>query len=187
MLVSPSQGVAWACFQLGVLWGEAHESCDIEKASFWYAKAVSYLPGYSHASVHLAEIYIENGDYKEAQHLLSSVIENDDPEVRWRMSDLFASKGDLQTANTELAIAKSMYDHLLSKHRLAFADHAAEFYLDSGNDPEKALQLSMCNFNNRPTPRAYDLATQAALANGRQDILETLTIAMQTKEAMTND
>jgi FimV-like protein len=155
-------GLAWACFQLGFLWGEVAEDPDLIKAEYWYSKAVSYLPGYAHATVHLAEIYLENGDYDRARALLNSIINGGDPEARWRMSELLAKEGDIQGSACELEAASAMYEDLLSRHELAFADHAAEFYLGSGNNPDRALKLALLNLRNRGTIRAYELAIEAA-------------------------
>jgi hypothetical protein len=55
----------------------------------------------------------------------------------------------------------------LSRDPLAFADHAAEFYLGPGADPERAWVLAQQNLANRQTPRAAALAIKAAEASGR--------------------
>ncbi len=167
-------GPAWACFQLGFLWGELHVDPDLEQAAYWYAHAVNYLPGYTHAVVHLAEIHLENRAFDNAYKLLASVLHSGDPEVRWRLSDLLAERGNLSAAATEKEFARTRYEELLSRHELAFADHAAEFYLGSGAHPERALQLSLANLNNRSTKRAYALALEAAQATGQQDIAAKL-------------
>ena len=52
----------------------------------------------------------------------------------------------------------------MEQHPEAFADHAAEFWLAAGGDPEKALSLAQRNLEVRRTPRAYELVLQAALA-----------------------
>jgi Tfp pilus assembly protein PilF len=158
-------GLAWTCFQLGMLWGEVHDQPDLDRAAHWYAQAVAYLPGYTHACVHLAEIYIDRKEYSQARTLLLSVFNSGDPEVRWRMADLFIAEDKFGLANDELAIATSMYESLLSRHELAFADHAAEFYLGSGTQPARAYELALANLHNRPTWRAYELAHHAAIAN----------------------
>jgi hypothetical protein len=49
----------------------------------------------------------------------------------------------------------------------AFLDHAAEFYLGPGADPERAWTLAQQNFANRQTDRAAVLAIKAAEAGGR--------------------
>jgi tetratricopeptide (TPR) repeat protein len=48
--------LAWACFQLGVLWGETAPERDRKRAAQWYERAMEYLPMYVKARVHLAEI-----------------------------------------------------------------------------------------------------------------------------------
>jgi hypothetical protein len=50
--------VAWVCFQLGVLWGELVPESQTDRAARWYGTAIDYLPTYTKARVHLAEIYL---------------------------------------------------------------------------------------------------------------------------------
>jgi FimV-like protein len=174
-------GLAWACFQLGFLWGENADQPDIEKAAYWYSQAINYLPSYTHATVHLAEIYLDSGEYDKARKLLSSVIESGDPEVRWRMSELLVKQNNDEAALKELAVSRHMYEDLLSRHELAFADHAAEFYLGSGNNPQRALQLALANLKNRSTSRAYELAIDASKAAGDLRLSEKLTSELNKK------
>src|SRR5262249_51155325 len=37
--------LAWACFQLGMLWGELVAVPDPNLAALWYRRALAYLPG----------------------------------------------------------------------------------------------------------------------------------------------
>ena len=53
---------------------------------------------------------------------------------------------------------------LIARHPEAFADHAAEFWLAAGADPDKALQLAKMNLEVRNTPRARDLVARAVAA-----------------------
>ncbi len=53
---------------------------------------------------------------------------------------------------------------MLARHELAFADHAAEFYLAAGANPKRALTLAIANLENRPTLAAFNLAHEAAWA-----------------------
>ena len=178
---------AWTCFQLGFLWGELHTEPDLEQAVYWYTHAVNYLPGYTHAAVHLAEIHLENHAFEDTHKLLASVLHSGDPEVRWRLSDLLTEQGQLSAARDEKEIARTMYEDLLSRHELAFADHAAEFYLGSGGDPERALQLSLANLKNRYTKRAYRLALDAAQAAGQKEIAANLSSDAETKWGVLHD
>jgi hypothetical protein len=57
----------------------------------------------------------------------------------------------------------------LDKHLLAFADHGAEFYIGSGGDPLRALELAQINLGNRPTLRAFEQTYTIALEAGETD------------------
>ena len=71
------------------------------------------------------------------------------------------------TANpgTGARLAAARYDELIASHPEAFADHAAEFWLAAGADPDKALRLAKMNVEVRNTPRARALVAQALTAN----------------------
>ena len=57
----------------------------------------------------------------------------------------------------------------MAKHPLAFADHGAEFYSGSGDDPARAFELAKLNLANRPTLRAFEQAYSTAVAAGEAD------------------
>ena len=146
--------LAWVCFQLGILWGELVPVPDQNLAAIWYRRAIAYLPGYVKARVHLAEIYASQDRTREAEALLLPALSSRDPEVRWRLADVLRAQQRFQQGETHLAAARLGFEELLGKHQLAFADHAAEFYAGSGNDCQRALELSRTNAANRPTRRA---------------------------------
>jgi hypothetical protein len=68
-----------------------------------------------------------------------------------------------EEAETQLDAARAGFEQLLARHRLAFADHAAEFYAGSGDDCPRALELARENVANRPTRRAVKQADAIAL------------------------
>jgi tetratricopeptide (TPR) repeat protein len=155
--VSPF-AVAWACFQLGVLWGELVPEPQTRRAADWYRRAVEYVPPYVKARVHLAEIHLRSGEAVEAERLLTAAVASGDPEVRWRLGEAMAAQGKVSEAEAQLAEARSGFERLLEKHLLAFADHGAEFYAAGGNDIHKALDLARINVANRSTQRAVEQA-----------------------------
>jgi hypothetical protein len=72
------------------------------------------------------------------------------------------AQGRFTEAETQLDAARCGFDELLEKHLLAFADHAAEFYADSGNDCRRARELARVYVAKRPTPRAVQPAQAIA-------------------------
>jgi tetratricopeptide (TPR) repeat protein len=158
--------LAWVCFQLGMLWGELLPEPQLDLAARWYRRAIGYLPGYVKGRVHLAEIYVSQGQTGEAEELLVPALSSSDPEVRWRLADVMIAQGRFEEGERQLDAAQSGFEELLGRHLLAFADHAAEFYAGSGNDHRRALQLARANVANRPTHRAVkQLETIAAIAD----------------------
>jgi tetratricopeptide (TPR) repeat protein len=155
--------LAWVCFQLGMLWGELVPEPDPNLAALWYRHAIAYVPGYVKARVHLAEIYASQDQTGDAETLLRPALSSRDPEVRWRLADVLIAQEKFEEAKTQLDAARAGFDQLLSRHRLAFADHAAEFYAGSGDDCQRALDLARENVANRPTRRAVTQADAIAL------------------------
>jgi len=146
--------LAWACFQVGMLWGELVPVPDPDLAALWYRRAIAYLPSYVKARVHLAEIYASREQTADAETLLLPALSSRDPEVQWRLADVLIAQDRFEEAGIQLDAARRGFDELLGRHLLAFADHAAEFYAGSGNDCRRALELARANVTNRPTKRA---------------------------------
>ena len=75
-------------------------------------------------------------------------------------------QGSIDEAASHLEAARSGFEALLDKHLLAFADHGAEFYIGSGGNPLRALELAQINANNRPTLRAFEQTYEIAVEAG---------------------
>ncbi len=155
--------LAWGCFQLGMLWGELVPIPDLDLSALWYRRAIGHLPGYVKARVHLAEIYASQDETDDAETLLRPALSSRDPEVRWRLADVLFAQERFEEAEIQLDAARVGFDQLLGRHRLAFADHAAEFYAGSGHDCSRALELARANVANRPTRRAIKQAHAIAV------------------------
>jgi hypothetical protein len=70
--------------------------------------------------------------------------------------------GQTEEAQTWRDKAEARYGELLARHLDAFADHAAEFWLTIGGDPERALWLARHNLSVRQTPRARALVRRSS-------------------------
>jgi tetratricopeptide (TPR) repeat protein len=105
--VSPF-ALAWACFQLGVLWGECVPSPESQHAAQWYRSAIDYLPCYVKARVHLAEICLDDGDVAQANALLEPALASGDPEVNWRLADVATAKDRPAQARDHLRAARNV-------------------------------------------------------------------------------
>ena len=161
--------VAHVCFQLGMLWGELVPEPQLARAEHWYRKAVASLPCYVRARVHLAEILSATGRAGEAEAMLRPALASGDPEASWRLADVLSAEGRDDEAALHLEAARSGFERLLEKHLLAFADHGAEFYIGSGGDPLRALELAQINLANRSTLRAFQQTYAIALEAGETD------------------
>jgi tetratricopeptide (TPR) repeat protein len=168
--------VAWVCFQLGMLWGELVPVPELSRAEHWYRKAVVSLPCYVRARVHLAEILSATERTEEAEAMLRLALDSGDPEVAWRLADVLNAAGRLDEGASQLEAARSGFEALLEKHLLAFVDHGAEFYIGSGGDPLRALELAQINLRNRPTLRAFEQTYNIALEAGETDAANEISV-----------
>lgn len=164
--VSPF-ALAWVCFQLGVLWGELMPEPQPSRAELWYRQAIEYVPAYVKARVHLSEIYLEHSMIGEAEALLLPALVSGDPEVDWRLSDVMIAQGKALEGKAYLENAARGFEALLDKDLLAYADHGAEFYSGSGDDPGRAFELASVNLANRSTLRAFEQTYETALGAGQ--------------------
>lgn len=87
------------------------------------------------------------------------------------MAEAAANAAD---AEAFMEVARSGFESLLARHRLAFVDHATEFYLAGGSNPVRAFELAQLNLANRSTQRAFELALKAAIAAGETRIAAEL-------------
>jgi tetratricopeptide (TPR) repeat protein len=158
--------MAWIWFQRGVLYGELMLRPRQDEAAACYRNAIRYLPRYTKACVHLAEIYLSTDRAQQTEALLVRALASDDPEVRWRLADAMSAQGKSADAEAHMRAARSGFESLLAEHLLAFADHGAEFYAGSGDDRRRALELARINVANRPTLRAFKQAHAIAVSAG---------------------
>ena len=157
-----------------MLWGELVPEPQLARAEHWYRKAVVSLPCYVRARVHLAEILSATGRAGEAEAMLRPALASGDPEASWRLADVLSAEGRDDEAALHLEAARSGFERLLEKHLLAFADHGAEFYIGSGGDPLRALELAQINLANRSTLRAFQQTYAIALEAGETAIATEL-------------
>jgi tetratricopeptide (TPR) repeat protein len=146
-------------FQRGKLWME-HD--DLSCARAWCDAAVRRLPAYVPAQGHLAELDAALGNTAAAiARLRPLALASDDPDYATRLARTLADAGATEEAETWRGKAESRYEELLARHQDAFADHAAEFWLTIGGDPQRALWLARVNLSVRQTPRARALVRRA--------------------------
>jgi len=164
---------AWICFARGLMW--ADQGQDLSRAEKFYRQALVYLPEFAAANINLAEIEAVRGETPPAIERLENVIKiSDEPEAYALLGSMHLRAGLREQGRQEIDHARQRFDLLLMHAPLAFADHAAEFYLGLGHDSERAWELALQNLHNRETDRSVALAVKAALASGRQNEADTL-------------
>jgi tetratricopeptide (TPR) repeat protein len=150
-------------FQRGLMW---MVRADLHRARTWLGAAHRRLPAYAPAQGHLAEVEAALGDTETAlARLRPLTISSDDPDYAASLARILREMDRLDEADEWRVRAESRYNELIARHPEAFADHAAEFWLEAGADPERALSLARRNLEVRKTPRAYELLARATRAN----------------------
>ena len=178
--VSPF-ALAWVCFQLGALWGELVPEPQLGRAARWYRQAIEYVPSYVKARVHLSEIYLSHDRTEDAEALLLPAVSSGDPEVRWRLADVMVAMGKHSEAAAQMQAARFGFEDLLRRYLLAFADHGAEFYSGSGDDPGRAFALANTNLENRATLRAFEQTYETAVAAGNSKAASEILFAARER------
>lgn len=167
---NPPQLLAWLLFQ----WGRIYElKGELATAREFFAAARARMPGHLEATTHLAQTLIATGETAAAKRLVEEELAEAVPpapanegsaQVRAHPELLALA---VQLGHAELAeAARAEWERYVAALPLAFADHAARFYLGVGKNPTRALELARINLDNRPTREARALLVEAALAAG---------------------
>jgi tetratricopeptide (TPR) repeat protein len=155
--------VALLEFQLGVMW---MREARLGEARTCFEAAIRRVPAYAPAQGHLAEVEADLGNPQSAlARLYPLAVSSDDPDYAAQLARILGEMGLNDESGIWRRWAADRYDELTATHREAFADHAAEFWLDLGNDPKKGLSLAVLNLEVRKTPRARELMARALDAN----------------------
>ncbi len=151
-------------FQLGLMWMNEGRLDDARRS---FEAARRRVPAYAPAQGHLAEVEAQLGEIDSAVARLYSLAEHsDDPDYAAQLARILAEAGRGGESWRWRRVAAARFGELVASRPEAFADHAAEFWLAAGADPDKALRLAKMNMEVRNTPRARRLLAQAVAANG---------------------
>jgi tetratricopeptide (TPR) repeat protein len=151
-------------FQLGLMWMNAGRLDDARRS---FEAAVSRVSAYAPPQGHLAEVEAQLGEIDSAvARLYSLAMSSDDPDYAAQLARILAEAGRGGESWHWRGLAAARFDELVASRPEAFADHAAEFWLAAGADPDKALRLAKMNVEVRNTPHARALLAQAIAASG---------------------
>lgn len=138
---------------------------DVSRARAKFDASRRRLPGYAPAQGHLAEVDAALGDPAAAiQRLRPLAASSENPEYAAQLARILGDLGRPEESGCLRAQAARRYDELVARHVEAFAGHAAEFWLEVGGDPARAMELARLNLEVRQTPRARTLLARAERA-----------------------
>lgn len=156
--------VAWLDVQRGL---HMTNTGRFDEAVAFFTAAVDRLPSYLMAKEHLAEALHLVGRDAEAISIYEGIVKHStDPEFMGALAKLYAAHGRLPEARELTSRASAGFDQRLRTYPEAMYWHAAQFFLDQGNDPRKALALLRQNVAIRPNSESYTALARAELANG---------------------
>jgi tetratricopeptide (TPR) repeat protein len=166
-------------FQLGHMWMNEGRLIDARRS---FEAALRRVPAYAPAQGHLAEVEAELGETDAAVvRLYPLAMSSDDPDFAGQLARILAEASPDGESQHWRQLAAARFEELLASRPEAYADHAAEFWLGAGANPDKALRLAKMNVAVRNTPRARALLAQAVAASGpgRGVVAPALAIGMQ--------
>lgn len=157
--------LAWIHLQQGIVFLRYGA---LEPARVFFAAAHERLPQYYLATEHLAETELALGHAARAAELYRKVVEQNGQPAFWHGLALAeAELGNQQAAREAARAADEGYAALLADFPLLHADHAVDYYLDTGR-PERALELALFNAEHRRDVSARVTLASALLANGKE-------------------
>lgn len=135
-----------------------------EEAASFFRAARERLPQYYLATEHLAECLVEAGDLDAARQLYMEVIaQTGNPEFIAALAGLEQAAGREESAERWQQQADLGYQALLKRYPEAYAQHAAEFYLQIG-DLDQATALAERNLQLRQDVGSRLLRADVAIA-----------------------
>lgn len=156
--------LAWLHTQMGIGYLRYGR---IEDARRFFAAAVERLPGYYLAEEHLAECEALLGEFDAARARYGRVIaQTGNPEFVAALAGLERAAGNAEQAAALSIQARAGYEALLRRLPNAYAQHAAEFFLEIG-DAERAFALARENAGLRDDIGSLILLATAAHAARR--------------------
>jgi hypothetical protein len=155
--------LAWLHVQQGIAYLR-HDR--LEEARRFFEAAHARMPGYYLATEHLAETESRLGHRDRARRLYAQVIEQTgNPEFIAALSGLERDAGNEALADRLAAEATRGYETLLRRNPAAYAQHAADFFIDN-RDAARADALARENLALRQDVGSWILAAKTAHAVG---------------------
>ena len=155
--------LAWLHVQQGIAYLRYGR---LEDAKRFFEAAHARMPTYYLATEHLAETETRLGHHDRARELYAQVIEQTgNPEFVAALSGLEADAGNRKLAAELAQRAEAGYADLLRTNPAAYAQHAADFFVEIGK-PERAYELARENLALRQDIGSWILLAQAAHAAG---------------------
>ena len=142
---------------------------DHERARVFFQAAYDRYPQYYLAAEHLAETMALSGDLEDALELYTAVIDQTgNPEFWSAMAGVQEELGMTADAESSLTTATAEYERLIAEHGAAFWQHAAEFFLETGN-AARAHELAVMNAEVRQDVHSMLLLAETSLSTGDTD------------------
>lgn len=138
-----------------------------DEALAHYREAEKKLQGWWLVDEHIAEILTLTGKTEEAKALYLDVIERTgNPEFMDAMAGILKDEGKDAEAAEYVKKARAVYETQLAEYPEAAYGHALDHFLESGDDPARALELAKKNYALRGNGDAATKLAEAHLLAG---------------------
>jgi tetratricopeptide (TPR) repeat protein len=138
-----------------------------DEALAHYREAEAQLSGWWLVDEHVAEILTLTGKTEEAKALYLDVIERTgNPEFLDAMAGILKEEGKTDEAAEYVKKARAVYEEQLAKYPEAAYGHALGHFLETGDDPARALDLAEKNYALRGNGDAATKLAEAHLLAG---------------------
>lgn len=134
-------------------------------AESFFRAAVDRLPDYAAATEHLGEVLALQEKYEESVKMYEKTLQHsDNPEFMGALAGVYRAMGRTKEADQMREKARAGFLDLLQSFPEAMYGHGAEFFLEEGADPKRALELQTQNLALRPTSESWLGLAKAQLA-----------------------
>lgn len=139
----------------------------LEDALAHYREGEAALGGWWLIDEHIAEALHRLGRVDEARALYEDIVaRTENPEFMDALASIARERGEREAAAGWSAKARARHEALCERYAEAAAGHALEHFLESGDDPARALALATANHRQRPNPESARLLAEAQAAAG---------------------
>lgn len=150
----------------------AERAGEVERAKKYYIKALELKQTDMTSRMALADILLEQKQYKQVEKLTYDYLENDGLLLRYVRA--LNIQGDLRTSSHFCGLKRRMLNYTKEKKHLHY-DTLAEYYYYFNQGNEQAMQWAVKHWQQQKTPRDARLLAKIAASQFNEPALDSIT------------